>query len=850
MSAIGHLSCLLLAILAGSTHVYADGAGGLPLVPAATSGPSNGHASPIVEGNRDDQPVLRATPSELNFGDLPAGTTGAEQFVEIENTGTLALEITGVIFRGLTASAYELTLDDCTGTTLQPADNCVLGVTFTPDVAGVFQVELRVSTAPLDLQGIVPITGTSNVVYFDGFEGSALVGRQAPVADAGPDRDVPRGLPAQLDGSNSFDPENQPLSYLWSLEGPAGSNATLDDPNSATPTFTPDVLGSYTATLVVSADGFASSPDEVALDALPVITVGSVAFPTFSSAVLEFSLDQPAGSGGLELQLNNPSPGLFATPDTIEIAQGATGTELDIESGSMAGSTSFSAESPGYWPGTAVVTIQPRQMSLELDPLVGVDRTNPGLLVLELPAPAGGVEVSLSSSDTDAVTVSPSSLNLIEGETEAAFEVTGISGGGATITATAAGYTEAAEIVGATDSTVSVGEIPEMVPGQSASLPVSLSQPAPPGGTTILLESADPAVVTVDESVFIAEGQLQPPANPQVTGQSPGSTEIFARAEGFAPDSRTATVNAFQLSLDPDPLQVFEGWTRSISATLSAAAPPEGLTVNLSGGDPAVFVHPDSFSFSGGQTTTSFEITGVAVGTSSLTATGANLEEAVFDVEVDPQPDITLADTTVGRELQRQHSVRLDATPPGPTTITLTVADESTALLSTSPDAVGAKQITFENVETTSNQFFHIQGLAEGNTTITAQAAGYNDKQAALEVRQSGFSLSTGDFSTTTFSGNTTIDVRLWMLGTTGNLSAQQPLRPGATNIELAVTSSDTNVGTITDSPLVFEPGVSRRTTEFDPDTAGTTEISFAQPAGFTTAGNARTSLTATVTEE
>jgi len=849
MRTIARLSLAFLLLVASSLHIQPGVPGELPILSANTLFGLEKDGPNAVVHIESDGATLRATPAELEFGDLPAGEAAPEQLVEIENFGTLTLEVADVQFRGRAQSAYELTFDDCTGSTLQPASTCILGVVFTPDRAGVFQVEMRINTAPLNVAGVVPIVGTSDVVSFSGFESSLLIGRQVPVADAGEDRDVPRGSPAQLDGSDSFDPENQPLSFLWSLEVPAGSNAELDNPNSAVPTFSPDVLGDYVATLIVSADGFVSQPDTATLSALPVITVDDVAFPTFSSAVLDFSLDQPAGSGGLELQLTNPSPALFATPDTFLVPEGQTAAELAIESGSMAGSSNFNAESPGYWPGNALVTVQLRQMSLELDPLVGIDRTNAGLLVLDLPAPAGGVDVALVSSDTSVVTVDPAIVSFVEGQTEASIEVTGISGGSATIAASAAGYADAEKIVGGTNSTVSIGEIQPMVPGQSTSLPISLSEPAPPGGTTIFFESADTSVATVDESVFIAEGQSQAPANPQVTGVSAGTTEIFARAEGFAPDARIATVSDIQVSLDPDPLQVFVGWTRPIAVTLSAAAPAGGLTVNLSGGDPAIFTAPDSFVVPAGQTTASFDITGVAVGTSSLTLSGTNLQQETFDVDVDPTPDMFFSDVAVGKDLQVRHSVRLSQTPPGPTDITVTVADGSTALLSTDPAAVGSTSITFTGVTDTGTQSFYVQGLVEATTTMTAQASGFNDAVRNVDVTPSGFHLGTSDFSTTTFSNNRSLSVELWRLRSDGALFSRQQLRPGAAPVDVAVTSSDTDVGTITTSPLTFQPaGDSRLLTAFDPATAGTATVSIVHPAGFTVPSNGRTSLTATVT--
>ena len=56
------------------------------------------------------------------------------------------------------------------------------------------------------------------------------------VADAGPDRIVNENVRVGLDGSNSYDPENQPLSYMWTQIG--GEQVTLSSVTSITPTFT------------------------------------------------------------------------------------------------------------------------------------------------------------------------------------------------------------------------------------------------------------------------------------------------------------------------------------------------------------------------------------------------------------------------------------------------------------------------------------------------------------------------------------------------------------------------------------------------------------------------------------
>lgn len=83
-----------------------------------------------------------------------------------------------------------------------------------------------------------------------------------PVADAGPDQQAIIGDLIRLDGTNSFDPNTNPLTYSWtSLDG-----LTLDDPSLAQPAFTaPNVLGRavFRFQLIVNDGQEDSDPDVV-----------------------------------------------------------------------------------------------------------------------------------------------------------------------------------------------------------------------------------------------------------------------------------------------------------------------------------------------------------------------------------------------------------------------------------------------------------------------------------------------------------------------------------------------------------------------------------------------------------
>ena len=88
-----------------------------------------------------------------------------------------------------------------------------------------------------------------------------------PSANAGPDKGTYIDSTVVLDGSNSSDPDSDPIaSYSWSfVNRPVGSSAIMSGAGSASPSFIPDLIGAYTLQLIVN-DGYADSvPDTVTI---------------------------------------------------------------------------------------------------------------------------------------------------------------------------------------------------------------------------------------------------------------------------------------------------------------------------------------------------------------------------------------------------------------------------------------------------------------------------------------------------------------------------------------------------------------------------------------------------------
>ncbi len=163
-----------------------------------------------------------------------------------------------------------------------------------------------------DDQWLTDLEG-NRVVYWDERAGYANIWmaewsyNQAPVADAGADREVYAGSLVQLAGSGSDPDEDAITAYLWRMaQKPSGSAAALSDSTIANPSFIADRGGQYVLTFTVWDDLDPSAPDTVVVTAIepcPMPTAIANVYPTSGEAPLEvwFDASESYCPGGYEL---------------------------------------------------------------------------------------------------------------------------------------------------------------------------------------------------------------------------------------------------------------------------------------------------------------------------------------------------------------------------------------------------------------------------------------------------------------------------------------------------------------------------------------------------------------------
>jgi hypothetical protein len=187
----------------------------------------------------------------------PASRVAVNAGVQQETNpgGTVTLKATAEPLDGSTVSGYEWTQLSGVTATLANAKTDTLSVTL--DKAPAYKAQLVKNIESLDrfnVQGISPhvigdtktSTFTVTVTTSSGkYTGKVAVTAKLPYDVTLGIQDVPQGIPVLLNGK-------QQSSYNWTIAGPAGSKADLDEPAKRNPVFTPDVAGKYVLTEKVS----------------------------------------------------------------------------------------------------------------------------------------------------------------------------------------------------------------------------------------------------------------------------------------------------------------------------------------------------------------------------------------------------------------------------------------------------------------------------------------------------------------------------------------------------------------------------------------------------------------------
>ena len=626
-----------------------------------------------------------------------------------------------------------------------------------------------------------------------------------------------------------------------------------------TGTFTINGVAAGTSTITASAAGASNATLNITTTTSSLISLGNppvIAPGQTSGVAVSLGIDAPAG--GVTITFTSSDTNVATITPSVFIPAGLRIPAANPQiTGVVPGTTSFTANAAGFAPDTKVITVT---VTLNFTPptnfAVITGRTANITLNLSSPAPAGGLTLN-TSIDNPAFATVPATVSVAAGTTSVQVPVTGVAVGNTTIRASGTGIAQ-------TTATVRVDPTPPINIGNATigkdlqeAMAGSIGLAAPAGGVVVTITSLDPARVLLATAANVAgsasitrtvsAGSTSIPSFWVHALAGTGTSDIQATASGYANDTSTITMqpSGFILNMGNLNTNTFAANTtiRVDAAMLNATtlnyqqSQPlrGGVTANVTVtssdtnvgtivGSPAVFNAGDTLNFA-----TAFNPATTGTSTISITTpagfqTPNNLQSITATVTA---PNISVSSATVGRDLQEGVSISLGATPPSPLTVTVTSNNGAIATITKDGTVAGGTSLTFTNVTSTSVGSFFVQGRGLGSTTLTVQAAGYNDGTSTITVNPSGFILNMGNLNTNTFAANTTVRVDAALLNaTTLNYQQSQPLRGGVT-ANVVVTSSDTNVGAIVGSPAVFNAGDTLNfATAFDPATAGTSTIS------------------------
>jgi uncharacterized protein (TIGR03437 family) len=347
--------------------------GSLGLVATATSRANSG-----VSATAQTTVVI---PSSLGvsaaFNPTRTGLTApgpATLLLQIQNTGSIQDTYVATIVS--TSGPITASLVDITGQSVQTTSPFILPGT----AQGELVVNAILTGTTTDGTVTVKITSQTNAAITATAIGVLGIGTSIPVAIAGKNRNVPAGRYTSLDGGQSYDPNENRLTYAWTLvAAPAGSvltSAGIGNASTPQPFFLPDVNGAYTLQLIVNNGSVNSAPSMVqitaytglippnanagmaanALKGSPVALNGTASNdPSQSGLALTYTWtvqSAPAGSvlAGAQVGGNTATPGF--TPDVAGAF--VIGLQVTDTSGSGMDTVTITAFNPSGVPPNAV----------------------------------------------------------------------------------------------------------------------------------------------------------------------------------------------------------------------------------------------------------------------------------------------------------------------------------------------------------------------------------------------------------------------------------------------------------------------------------------------------------------
>ncbi len=458
---------------------------------------------------------------------------------------------------------------------------------------------------------------------------------------------------------------------------------------------------SNTTVTVTASDGTRSASANLtvsgALIASVTLNPTSVQGGTPSTGTVTLSGVAPAG--GALVTLSSGNTPAATVPANMTIPAGALSATFPVTTYPVVGTTNLHITA--YFAGFSqygvftVTALAPTLTWATVSPAVingGLPAT--GRVALTTTAPAGGIVVSLSSSNAPVATTPPN-VTVPAGTTYVDFTVTttGVASSvGVTISATYAGVTQTASFTVDPAILQSVTLSPfSLLGGTPSKGTVSLIGSAPPAGLILTLASSDTNVATVPPGMTVPAGASSAifPVNTNAS-LTTGSATISATG-GYRNETRSAV-----LTVTPAPV-VLASFSLSVAnivggahplavgtVTLNALAPAGGASVRLSSSDTTSAYQQVAVNIPAGSTSGTFTISTWGVASTVTVTISADYngvtKTALLTVNPAALASLVLTPTSVGGGVNGSATVGLNGyAPPAGAVVALSSSLPGTA---------------------------------------------------------------------------------------------------------------------------------------------------------------------------
>ncbi len=360
----------------------------------------------------------------------------------------------------------------------------------------------------------------------------------------------------------------------------------------------------------------------------------------------QVTLSAPAPATGSEVQFASSFPAVVPAPTAVTVPAGATSAPFRIPRctpTSQAVAVTIGATAGGETQSAILNVLAPTLKSITFKTNLTTPISFTGAATLQGPAPAGGVIVTLSSSQP-ALLAPPASVTIAAGASSTNFSMAATSAvsqaTAVTITGTGLGATVSANATVPTAVPMSMvfgsGQSPTstltMPSGSSTSARLTLNSRAGPSGLAITLTSSNGSIATVPTGVTVPPGDSVAQFTVTTVGQSQPSTVTIAATVGSTTVSGMLTLTGTTLtsfSVSPNP--VIAGLATQGRVSSSRAAGPGGFSVRFTSSSGELVQLPAIVTIPEGASTATFPVPtryADAPRTISISATGGGVTQS------------------------------------------------------------------------------------------------------------------------------------------------------------------------------------------------------------------------------